>query len=127
MRHSEPFISRTSRWQHRCNLAVGMKLLLALSLTACVGLAPGLTGSDAGSGSGPGSGSDAGSGSDTGTGSGIAGRLRISGAHIVDASGNTVRLTGVSWFGLETSNYAPHGLWARGMDAMLDQIVQLKL
>jgi endoglucanase len=36
-----------------------------------------------------------------------------------------VRLTGLSWFGLETANYAPHGLWTRSMDGLLDQVVQL--
>src|SRR5262249_38774805 len=39
--------------------------------------------------------------------------------------GATVRLTGVNWFGLETSNYAPHGLWQRPMGAMLDQVKAL--
>ena len=31
-------------------------------------------------------------------------------------------LTGVNWFGFETSVFAPHGLWARGWQDMLDQI-----
>jgi endoglucanase len=34
-----------------------------------------------------------------------------------------VCLTGVNWFGLETSTFAPHGLWSRGWQDMLDQIV----
>ena len=51
--------------------------------------------------------------------------LHTSGATIVDSQGTPVRLTGVSWFGLETSNYCPHGLWARSMDSMLDQIKSL--
>src|SRR5712691_11901137 len=52
------------------------------------------------------------------------GPLRTDGGNIVDAAGNVVRLTGVNWFGLETSTFAPQGLWARSMNDMLDQIVQ---
>ena len=54
-----------------------------------------------------------------------AGYFHTSGASIVDANGNPVRMTGLSWFGLETSNYAPHGLWTRSMGAFLDQIKSL--
>jgi endoglucanase len=50
------------------------------------------------------------------------GPLRTSGGDIVDAKGRVVRITGVNWFGLETGTYAPHGLWARNLDDMLDQI-----
>lgn len=75
--------------------------------------------------SGDRTGDDDGGGGGGGTSTGPAGRLRISGAHLVDDQGATVRLTGVNWFGLETSNYAPHGLWARPMGAMLDQIKSL--
>jgi endoglucanase len=56
---------------------------------------------------------------------GVAGWLHTDGARVVDSNGTTVRLTGLSWFGLETSNYAPHGLWARSMASMLDQIQSL--
>jgi endoglucanase len=56
---------------------------------------------------------------------GGAGWLHTSGAQIVDEQGRAVRLTGVNWFGLETSNYAPHGLWARSMASILDQIRSL--
>ena len=41
---------------------------------------------------------------------------------LYEAGGREVRLTGVNWFGLETSNFAPHGLWARNWGEMLDQI-----
>ena len=34
-------------------------------------------------------------------------------------------MTGLNWFGLETDNLAPHGLWARGYHDMLDQIAKL--
>ena len=51
--------------------------------------------------------------------------LHASGSHLVDAQDRVVRLTGLSWFGMETANYCPHGLWARSMDSMLDQIAGL--
>src|SRR4051812_37027732 len=48
--------------------------------------------------------------------------LHTSAAKIVDSRDKQVRLTGLSWFGLETANYCPHGLWTRSLDSMLDQI-----
>ena len=51
--------------------------------------------------------------------------LHTSGAKIIDSHGNVVRLTGLNWFGLETSNYCPHGLWTRSMGSVLDQIKSL--
>ncbi|MFD8498059.1 cellulase family glycosylhydrolase [Amycolatopsis sp. NPDC059657] len=48
-----------------------------------------------------------------------------SGAQIVDASGAPVRMTGINWFGAETANYSPHGLWSRGYRDMLDQMAGL--
>lgn len=50
------------------------------------------------------------------------GPLRASGTKIVDAVGHEVRLTGVNWFGMETGTFAPHGLWSRNWEEMLDQI-----
>lgn len=50
------------------------------------------------------------------------GFFHTQGAAIVDSMGRTVRLTGLSWFGFETANYAPHGLWSRSMASVLDQI-----
>lgn len=47
---------------------------------------------------------------------------RTDGSQIVDADGQPVRIAGVNWFGLETSNFAPHGLWTRDYRDMLDQI-----
>ena len=35
------------------------------------------------------------------------------------------RLTGVNWFGFETSNLSPHGLWARDHKSVLKQIKDL--
>lgn len=54
-----------------------------------------------------------------------AGFLSTSGNQIVDANGNAVRIAGVNWFGMETSNFAPHGLWTRGYKEMMDQMKQL--
>src|SRR2546423_9965725 len=47
------------------------------------------------------------------------------GAKLFDANEQEVRITGVNWFGLETSNFAPHGLWTRSLTDMLDQVVAL--
>ncbi len=46
-------------------------------------------------------------------------------AEIIDASGKPVLLRGVNWFGIETENHAPHGLWARDYKEMLQQIKTL--
>jgi cellulase/cellobiase CelA1/aryl-phospho-beta-D-glucosidase BglC (GH1 family) len=51
--------------------------------------------------------------------------LSTSGNQIVDAAGNSVRITGINWFGFETSNQVVHGLWARGYKSVLDQIKSL--
>ena len=50
--------------------------------------------------------------------------LSTSGNTIVDAAGAPVVLQGVNWFGFETGNHAPHGLWVRDYRAMLAQIRQ---
>jgi endoglucanase len=46
-------------------------------------------------------------------------------AEIIDSNGKAVLLRGVNWFGIETENHAPHGLWARGYKEMLQQIKTL--
>jgi len=51
-----------------------------------------------------------------------AGYWHTSGHRIEDSANQSIRIAGVNWFGLETSNFAPHGLWARGYRSMLDQI-----
>jgi len=51
--------------------------------------------------------------------------LHTSSSQILDASNNPVGLSGLNWFGFETANYAPHGLWARNWGDMLDQIKNL--
>ena len=52
------------------------------------------------------------------------GPLRTEGGNIVDAEGRAVHISGVNWFGMETNTFAPHGLWTRGLDEMLDQMIQ---
>jgi endoglucanase len=56
-----------------------------------------------------------------GVGSG-AGFWRTNGRQILDANGRPVRMTGINWFGFETSTFCPHGLWARNLTDMLQQI-----
>jgi aryl-phospho-beta-D-glucosidase BglC (GH1 family) len=46
-------------------------------------------------------------------------------AKIVDENGREVVLTGVNWFGFETSNRCPHGLWSRDYKGVLMQIKQM--
>src|SRR5258708_4415097 len=48
--------------------------------------------------------------------------LRTVKSHIVDQSGKVVYLTAVSWFGMETRTFFPHGVWVRNWQQMLDQI-----
>lgn len=52
------------------------------------------------------------------------GRWHTEGNQILDAQNQPVRIAGISWFGLETTTYAPHGLWLRRYTDMLDQIKQ---
>jgi endoglucanase len=51
--------------------------------------------------------------------------LHTSGNKIVDASNTAVGLGGLNWFGFETSNNVPHGLWSRNYKDILDQIKSL--
>ena len=57
-----------------------------------------------------------------GTGTGF---WHASGSRLVDATGAPVRMTGINWFGAETGNYSPHGLWSRNYKDMLDQMAGL--
>jgi endoglucanase len=50
------------------------------------------------------------------------GYWRTSGNKIMDANNQQVRITGINWFGFETGNYAPHGLWSRDYRDVLNQI-----
>jgi len=51
--------------------------------------------------------------------------LYTEGNRILDAAGREVRITGINWFGLETSTFAPHGLDQRRWCDLLDQIAAL--
>jgi endoglucanase len=51
--------------------------------------------------------------------------LHTDGAKIVDENGIEVVFTGVNWFGFETSNRCPHGLWSRDYKGVLLQIRQM--
>jgi endoglucanase len=51
--------------------------------------------------------------------------LTASGTKLYDSKNKEVHLTGVNWFGFETSNKAPHGLWSRDCKSMLMQIKDL--
>lgn len=53
------------------------------------------------------------------------GYWHTNGSQIVDANNTPVRIAGVSWFGMETSNFAPHGLWSRGYKDMMNQMKSL--
>lgn len=54
-----------------------------------------------------------------------AGFFSAAGNQIVDDSGTPARLTGINWFGFETSAKVFHGLWSRNYRQGLDQIQQL--
>lgn len=47
------------------------------------------------------------------------------GTHVFDAQNHPARITGVNWFGFETTSYVVHGLWARNYKEMLRQMVTL--
>ena len=51
-----------------------------------------------------------------------AGYFHTSGSRILDSQGNPVVFNGLNWFGFETANYSPHGLWSRSMNDVLDQV-----
>jgi endoglucanase len=53
---------------------------------------------------------------------GIQGFLSTKGNQIVDEAGNTVRLTGINWFGGEGYNYVPAGLWADSYQGHLEKM-----
>lgn len=51
--------------------------------------------------------------------------LSTQGSKIVDATGRPVLLRGINWFGIETEQHSPHGLWKRDYKQMLAQIRSL--
>jgi endoglucanase len=52
----------------------------------------------------------------------LTGPLHAQGGKLYDVNGHEVVLTGASWFGFETETFAPHGLWSRNWESMLDQM-----
>jgi hypothetical protein len=44
---------------------------------------------------------------------------------IFDEAGRRVSIKGVNWFGLETHNFALHGLWSVGLEETLDFVAQV--
>ena len=50
-----------------------------------------------------------------------AGTYEVSGAAITH-DGQEIQLFGVAWFGAETQDHVPHGLWTRGYQDMIQQI-----
>jgi aryl-phospho-beta-D-glucosidase BglC (GH1 family) len=51
--------------------------------------------------------------------------LHVEGTKLIDTQGHLVRMTGVNWFGFETKNQVPFGLWTRSYKSMLAQIKTL--
>lgn len=49
-------------------------------------------------------------------------RITTSGNQLITGAGENFRLRSINWFGAETDVYVPHGLWARGYKAIIDQI-----
>lgn len=63
---------------------------------------------------------------DAGAGGGAAdGWFSTFGNQIVDSDGNPVKLAGVNWFGFESANASPHGVWTRSYTDMMDQMKEL--
>src|ERR1041384_1616570 len=50
-----------------------------------------------------------------------------SGSKIVASAGNVVRVTGVNWFGFETSNLMPHGIWSANWKTLLNRVKSMGL
>lgn len=46
--------------------------------------------------------------------------LHTDGNKIYDSNNNEVRITGISWFGMETPDYNLHGLWANNLENILN-------
>lgn len=49
-------------------------------------------------------------------------RITTRGNQLITGAGENLRLRSINWFGAETDVYVPHGLWARGYKAIIDQI-----
>ncbi|MDN4639471.1 cellulase family glycosylhydrolase [Agreia sp. PsM10] len=51
--------------------------------------------------------------------------MRTDGSDIIDSAGDVVVIRAVAWFGMETANCAPHGLWSISLDAGMAQIAAM--
>jgi endoglucanase len=60
----------------------------------------------------------------TGTGAGQ-GFFHTVGNQILDEAGNTVKIAGVNWFGMESNRFSPDGLHARNYKEMMNQMEDL--
>ncbi len=56
---------------------------------------------------------------------GVQNYLTASGNKLIDKRGQTVYLSGINWFGFETGNMFPHGIWSRDMKSVLKQVKDL--
>jgi aryl-phospho-beta-D-glucosidase BglC (GH1 family) len=81
-----------------------------------------ITNDDAGTNPTPGISISDASVNEPGTGGIAPGFLHTSGNQIVDSQGKPVQLTGVNWFGAQSSNGVPDGLWTRNYKEMIDQM-----
>jgi endoglucanase len=54
-----------------------------------------------------------------------AGYVRVSGSKILDSSGKPVRLTGITWHGMETSTFVPAGVWAQPLADLMSLVRSL--
>ncbi len=52
----------------------------------------------------------------------MVGKLHTAGSQILDSSNTPFRIKAVNWFGMETPNCAPHGLWQISLDSGMAQI-----
>ena len=60
-----------------------------------------------------------------GSGGMAPGFLRTAGNQILDSQGKTVQISGVNWFGMESTTQAPHGLWSRSYKDMINEMAGL--
>ena len=55
----------------------------------------------------------------------LAQAYQVENGAVLDGSGQEIHLYGVNWFGFETTNHVPHGLWSRNWQSMIEQIKSL--
>jgi len=106
------FTSSTSSKNSKTSRRGGLAGLAFLLLAACA----------SGNAAPP---SEHGTGGGGSAGSGAAGAGGSGGPSACPGCFGRPRLTGVNWFGFETGNLSPHGLWARDYRSMLRQIKDL--